>query len=138
MAIESSKPILQDKVLLIVEDDKRQLDRYCNCLSKVMPFDVACSREEAFKKLSSGRYDFLLSDMHLTKGLEPKYEGLEVMTYAKGKVDDITICAMSTDTSVASQDVMHHFVEKPIRGEKALVEALVTAHYKRVANEKVL
>lgn len=62
--------------------------------------------------------------MHLTRSLEGAGEGLDVMRHARQKIPSVKICAMSTDSSIASLEVMDYFVNKPIIDQETFLKAL--------------
>ncbi len=126
MTLLSFKELLKGKSLLIVEDEDIQREYMCDEIAAYISCDGASSYEEATRILAEKPYDFLLSDIHLTRSADDKSEGLKVMSFAKEKFPDITVIGMSTDNTVPKIDAMDHFATKPLMGADAIMEALFT------------
>lgn len=133
--LKLSKRSLASKRLLIVEDDRRQLERYSLYAQPNITFDTASNYDEAIEHISSNHYDFILSDVHLTRSLEDKSQGLDVIKYAREKIPDVSICVMSTDTSISNNEIMDHFIEKPIVNEESFIKALIESRVARSRNK---
>ncbi len=128
MTLPNFKELLKGKKLLIVEDEDIQRQYMCDEISGLTSCDGAASYEEATRMLSEKSYDFLLSDIHLTRAADDKSEGLKLMSFAKEKFPDITVVGMSTDSSVPKVASMDYFAIKPLMGAAAITEALFAGY----------
>ncbi len=128
MTLVSFIKYLKGKSLLIVEDEDIQRQYMCDEISKLTSCDGAASYEEATRMISERTYDFLLSDIHLTRAADDKSEGLKVISFAKEKFPNITVVGMSTDSSLHKIASMDYFAIKPLMGAAAITETLFAGY----------
>lgn len=129
MKLASFKELLKTKKLLIVEDEKIQLEFLHDEISPLLiACDGAASVDEARNLLDNNDYDFLISDVHLTCCKKGYLKGLRVMSEAKLKHQYITVLGMSTDDSVPLIEAMDHFIRKPLLSADAIAAALLVAY----------
>ncbi len=125
MSLINFKATLKDKYLLIVEDEMVQRNFMQKQAAKMINCDVAGSYDEAVEFLNSKPYDFLLSDIHLSKEYDDPSEGLKVISYAKEKIPKIIAVGMSTDRSIGKTNDMDFFVRKTLMKQDNIAEALM-------------
>ncbi|NRA65042.1 MAG: response regulator [Pseudobacteriovorax sp.] len=105
---------LKMKKLLLVEDDPIFRRRFRRELAKSFEVHEATNLQETIDLLKSHQYDYILSDMHLTR--ENKAEGLEVVACCKAVQTNAVVKAMSSDIDL-KQKAIHagaeSFHEKP-------------------------
>ncbi|WP_159455388.1 hybrid sensor histidine kinase/response regulator [Pseudobacteriovorax antillogorgiicola] len=127
MGLAKFKETLRQKSLLIVEDEVIQREMYYEEGCSLMNCDSVESFEDAISLLKSRKYDYLLSDVHLTKSYDDPSDGLKVMDFAKEINPDMSVVAMSTDDSVPRIESMDHFVSKPLLDSDQIAAALLKA-----------
>lgn len=123
--------VFSNKSILVVEDERSVRRRLAEYAKYFGEYVEACSYGEAMKMLSQRAFDVLLSDIHLTKRLDDRSQGYEVMKEARKLYPNIAICSMSTDSEPDKAHSMDHFVEKPFKSLNHLLAALTAACEKR-------
>ena len=102
--------------VLLIEDDSIFRRRYRRELAKHYDVSEASSLDEALKLLKSHDFQYILSDLHLSKDSEIEAEGLQLIAQAKSKSPKAFISAMSSDVDLKQQAILSgadDFVEKP-------------------------
>lgn len=122
------KETLANKKLLIVEDEKSQRNFMKLEASEMIQCDVAESYEKAIEMLNAKYYDYLLSDIHLTKNIGDESDGLKLMVYAKSKFTKMIVVGMSSDRTIKQIDSIDGFVPKTLMEEDVIAQALLTGY----------
>lgn len=122
------------KLLLLVEDDKRQLARYEKIASSCYRVVTASSFMEAKQKLESLKIDILVTDIHLSTSLtNDRCEGFEIVDMAKNLRPKAIRIVMTSDPRIetyeaARQKGAQSFLKKPILNETELAQAIQCAN----------
>jgi DNA-binding NtrC family response regulator len=130
--------ILKDRKILLVEDDKTEVERMENLLAALQTkFSICQTIKAAEQALRDERFDFLLSDLHIeTKAGFERPDGLELIAYAREQQPNLIIIANSSDPradiwSGALAAGAQHFIRKPILRADELVIGFGLASEKR-------
>lgn len=102
--------------VLLVEDDAIFRRRFHRELSRSFEVSQATTVEEGISYLHKDSFQFVLSDLHLTKNGDPRDEGLKLIRVAKAQDPDCYVSAMSSDVDLeaeALQSGADQFVAKP-------------------------
>ncbi len=113
--------MLKDRRVLVVEDNKQDIERGQALLNELMAISSVCRNvAEAKRAIREESFDFLLCDLHIeTRPGFEKPDGLHIIALAKEQQPNMVIVANSSDPRAdiwteALAAGAQHFIRKPL------------------------
>ncbi|MDP2362715.1 MAG: ATP-binding protein, partial [Ignavibacteria bacterium] len=111
-----SKNLFKNKRILIVEDDEMNKMYLKKCFANICPFEIASTGEQAIKSSSENRFDLILMDINLGRGING-ITAVQVIRQMDGYEKTPIVAMTAYASNEAKQEFLSkgcsHFISKP-------------------------